>query len=36
MAIAERILQKAEKKNYFWIFLLNVEGSFTYKFTSKI
>lgn len=35
MAMLERILQKAEKRNYFWM-LLNTEDSFIYKFTSSV
>lgn len=35
MAMLETVLQKTEKKSYFWM-LLNIEGSFIYKFTSSV
>lgn len=34
MVMLERILQKTEKKNYFW--MLFIEESFIYKFTSNV
>lgn len=36
MTMPEMVLQKAGKKNYLWMFLLNREDHFIYKFSSGI